>query len=211
MYTTMKQMTYLHRTFLLVAMMGWAMTSYAQRYEMDHGRVYFNNELMMHVDVRSFVDLGFGYAKDVHNVYMNGRVLENVDPSTFRLKISNTWRHHGKNEKNQEMPAARRGYYKTNMNVYYADHKLDAMASTFVELKDGYAKDVFNVYYYGEKVKGAMASNFQYLGGGYAKDSFNVYYCGEVVKGAMAPSFKYTGDGYGEDTFDVYFRGRKIQ
>lgn len=176
----MKQMSFLHKSILLVAMMGWTLTSYAQRYEKDHGRIYFNNELMMHADARSFVDLGYGYAKDRFNVYMNGQVLENVDPSTFRLKERSSWRHHGKNT--EEEPVVRRGYFKTKMNVYYGDKKLDAMASTF--------KD---------------------LGGGYAKDSFRVFYCGEEVKGAMASSFKYTGDGYAEDTFDAYFRGKKIE
>jgi len=179
MCTTMKQMSFLHKSLLLVAMMGWTMTSTAQRYETDHGRVYFDNEIVMHADARSFVDLGFGYAKDRNNVYMNGYVLENVDPASFRLKKSGSWRNRG--TKNEE-PAPRRGYFKTNMNVYYGDKKLDAMAGSFKE-----------------------------LGGGYAKDAINVYYCGEKVKGAMASSFKYTGDGYGQDAFDAYFRGRKIE
>ena len=75
-----------------------------------------------------------------------------------------------------------KGYYKTTFNVYYGDKKLDAMASSFVELGGGYAKDAFNVYYYGEKVKDAWAS-----------------------------SFKYTGNGYAEDTFDAYYRGKKLE
>jgi len=175
----MKQTGFLHRSLLLVAMVGWALTSNAQRYETDHGRVYYGNELLMHADARSFIDLGCGYAKDRHNVYMDGRVLENVDPSTFRLKDRRTWRHH---EQNTEEHQAPRGYFKTNMNVYYGDKKINAVAATFEE-----------------------------LGGGYAKDAFTVYYCGEVVKGAMASSFRYTGNGYGQDTFDAYYRGKKIK
>jgi hypothetical protein len=204
----MRQITFLHKTFLLGAMMVWAATGYAQQYETDRGRVYYNNEIVLHADARSFVDLGCGYAKDFHNVYMNGRVLENVDPSTFRLKNRATWRDHGRRE---EEPVTHRGYFKTNMNVYYGDRKLDAMAHSFVELEGGYAKDAFNVYYCGEKIKGVMASSFNYVGGGYAKDSFNVYYRGEKVKGAMASSFKYTGDGYGQDSFNAYYRGKKIE
>lgn len=176
----MKQSAFLHKSFLLVAMIGWAMMSYAQRYETDRGRVYFGSELMVEADARSFVDLGYGYAKDRYNVYMKGRVLENVDPSSFRLKVRSGRRNHSKEQ--MEEPVARRGYFKTKMNVYYGEKKLDAMASSFKE-----------------------------LGGGYAKDAFNVYYCGEKVEGAMASSFKYTGDGYGEDSFDAYFRGRKLK
>lgn len=175
----MKKTALLHRGIVLIAMIGWAMASFAQRYETDHGRIYFGEELVAGADARSFQDLGFGYAKDAHNVYMNGRVLENVDPSTFRLKPRGNRRHHGQD---REEPEAHRSYYKTKFNVYYGEKKLDAMASSFVE-----------------------------LGGGYAKDSFNVYYCGEKVKGAWASSFKYTGNGYGEDSFNAYYRGRKLE
>ncbi len=167
------------KSLLLAAMIGWAAVSHAQRYEMERGRVYFGNELMMHADARSFVDLGMGYAKDQNNVYVNGRVLENVDPSGFRLKVRSGRRGHGRSE---EEPVAMRGYFKTNMNVYYGNRKL-----------------------------GAMASSFEELGGGYARDAFDVYYCGEKVKGAMASSFKYMGGGYGQDAFDAYYRGKKIE
>ena len=175
----MKRIDIFQKAFMLMAMMGWAMMANAQRYEMDRGRIYFGEELVIHADMQSFKDLGFGYAKDRYNVYMNGRVLENVDPSTFRLKEQSGRRQHGKDREELEM---HRGYYKTKWNVYYGDKKLDATASSFVE-----------------------------LGGGYAKDSFNVYYCGEKVKGAWASSFKYTGNGYGEDSFDAYYRGRKLE
>lgn len=177
----MKKIAFLHKTILLVAMIGFAMTGYAQQYEVDHGKVYFDNELLMYADARSFKDLGYGYAKDHYNVYLNGQVLENVDPSTFRLKRSGSWRHREDSHVEPIEPPARRGYFKTNFNVYYGDKKIDAVPSTFKE-----------------------------LGGGYAKDSFTVFYCGEKVEGAMASTFKYTGEGYGQDTFDAYFRGKKL-
>lgn len=176
----MKHAAFLHKSFLLVAMIGWAMMSSAQRYEVDRGRIYFGNELLMQADARSFVDLGYGYAKDLYNVYMNGRVLENVDPSTFRLKGYSGRRNH---DQEREEPAAHhRGYYKTKWNVYYGDKKLDATASSFKELGGGYAKDAFNVYYCGEKVEGAWASSFKYTGDGYAEDTFDVYYRGKKLK-----------------------------
>ena len=206
----MKQTAFLFKSLLVVTMMGWTLMSNAQRYEIDHGRVFFGDEVMMQADARSFVDLGSGYAKDQMNVYMYGRVLENVDPSTFRLKERSSWRHHG-HEGMHEPDPAHRGYYKTSFNVYYGDKKIDAMASSFVDLGGGYAKDSFNVYYFGEKLKGCMASNFEILEGGYAKDSFSVYYRGNKVDGAMASSFKYTGNGYGEDHFNAYYKGKKLK
>ena len=160
----MKQSAFLLKSFLVVTMMGWTLMSNAQRYEIEHGRVYFDDEVMMQADARSFVDLGCGYAKDRMNVYMNGHVLENVDPSTFRLKERSTWRH-----RKDESTPENRGYFKTSFNVYFGNKKIDAMASSFVDLGGGYAKDSFNVYYFGEKLKGCMASNFEVLEGGYAK------------------------------------------
>ena len=202
----MKQSAFLLKSFLVVTMMGWTLMSNAQRYEIEHGRVYFGDEVMMEADARSFVDLGCGYAKDRMNVYMNGHVLENVDPSTFRLKERSTWRH-----RKDESTPENRGYFKTSFNVYFGNKKIDAMASSFVDLGGGYAKDSFNVYYFGEKLKGCMASSFEILEGGYAKDSFNVYYRGNKVDGAMASSFKYMGNGYGQDHFNAYYKGKKLE
>ena len=190
--------------------MGWTLMSQAQKYEIDRGRVFFDDEIIMHADARSFVDLGCGYAKDKVNVYLDGRVLENVDPSTFRLKERSTWRHRGHWERNEPAPE-HRGYYKTQFNVYYGDKKIDAMAANFVELGGGYAKDSFNVYYFGEKFKGCMAANFEILEGGYAKDAFSVFYRGNKVEGAMASTFKSTGNGYGEDRFEVFYKGKKLE
>ena len=202
----MKQSAFLLKSFLVVTMMGWTLMSNAQRYEIEHGRVYFDDEVMMQADARSFVDLGCGYAKDRMNVYMNGHVLENVDPSTFRLKERSTWRH-----RKDESTPENRGYFKTSFNVYFGNKKIDAMASSFVDLGGGYAKDSFNVYYFGEKLKGCMASSFEILEGGYAKDSFSVYYRGNKVDGAMASSFKYMGNGYGQDHFNAYYKGKKLE
>ena len=177
----MKQTAFLFRSLLLVTMMGWTLMSQAQRYEIIHGRVVFCDEVMMQVDTQSFVDLGYGYAKDKMNVYLNGRVLENVDPSTFRLK-ERPASHHFRHGEMDEPMSAHKGYFKTNFNVYYGDKKIDAMASSFVDLGGGYAKDSFSVFYRGNKVEGAVASSFKYTGNGYGQDSFNAYYRGKQLK-----------------------------
>lgn len=204
----MKQTTNLLKSFLVAILMVFSLPGNAQRYEVDHGRVFYGEELVRHADVRSFIDLGFGYAKDNHNVYMNGRVLENVDPTTFRLKERPG---HRPQDYEMEDRGPHRGYFKTTFNVYYGNKKIDAMASTFKEIGNGYAKDSFNVFYYGEKIEGATASSFKELGGGYSKDSFNVYYYGQKVEGAMASSFKYIGNGYGQDSFNAFYRGQKLK
>ena len=43
-----------------------------------------------------------------------------------------------------------------------ADKKIDAMASSFKEIGDGYAKDSFSVFYFGKKIEGASASTFKF-------------------------------------------------
>jgi len=205
----MKQVNFLFRLCLVMAMMGWTLTSYAQRYEVDRDRVYFGGEMVIHADTRSFVDLGFGYAKDRHHVYMNGRVLEYVDPSSFRLKESRP--RHGHANTGRDIQEPYKGYHKTSFSVYYGDKKIDAVSSQFVELDYGYAKDSFSVFFLGEKIKGATCSSFEVLGGGYAKDAFSVYYYGEKVEGAFASTFRYTSNGYAEDSLNTYYRGEKLR
>ncbi len=220
----MEKKSIIQKSLLFLLLMGMATMSYAQRYTVNQGRVYFGNEHIRNADPRTFVDLGNGYAKDINNVYKAGRILEYVDPSTFRLKEP----HAGRRQDNYEQgyhpyeggyqpyednwaPGAHRGYFKTTWNVYYGDKKLDAMPSTFQDLGGGYAKDSFNVFYYGEKIKGANGSTFTILGGGYSKDSFNVYYLGDKIQGAYASTFKVLGNGYAEDSFNSYYRGRKLK
>ena len=175
----MKRIAFLFKSFVTMVLLGWTLTSHAQRYEIDRDRVFFGENVVMQADARSFVDLGFGYAKDRWNVYLNGRLLEFVDPSTFRLKRGPALRHHGHEEVDAE---AQRGYYKNQFNVYYGNKKIDAQAATFVELGDGYAKDAFNAYYRGKKVEGAFASTFKSTGNGYAEDTFNAYYKGKKLE-----------------------------
>ena len=118
----MKQVNFLFRLCLVMTMMGWTLTSYAQRYEVDRDRVYFGDEMVMHADTRSFIDLGFGYAKDRYHVYMNGRILEYIDPSSFRLKESRD--HHGHANMDRDIQEPHRGYHKTSFSVYYYGKKL---------------------------------------------------------------------------------------
>ena len=204
----MKKNAFFQKSLMVMGFIGWSMASFAQAYEVDRNRVYFDREPMPFADARSFVDLGYGYAKDRDNVYLDGHVLEFVDPATFRLKEGHDIRHHD-NRGWRDNNRTNRGYHKTKFNVYYGDKKIDAMASSFKDLGGGYAKDAFNVFYYGKKMD-ASAPTFKILEGGYSKDAFNVFYYGRKVEDAHAPSFKYTGDGYAEDTFNAFYRGRKL-
>lgn len=212
----MKKKALLLKSLMVIGFMGWSLSGFSQAYKIDHNRVFFDRDPMPYADARTFIDLGFGYAKDRDNVYLDGHILNFVDPATFSLKgrdNSHSYEH-GDSHKHgnwHEHDRNQRGYYKTKFNVYYGDKKIDAVASSFKEIGGGYAKDAFNVFLYGKKIDGATAATFKVLEGGYAKDAFNVFYYGMKVDGATASSFKYTGDGYAEDAFNAFYRGRKIE
>ena len=55
-------------------------------------------------------------------VYMNGRILEYIDPSSFRLKESRD--HHGHANMDRNIQEPHRGYHKTSFSVYYYGKKL---------------------------------------------------------------------------------------
>ena len=205
----MKQIAFSLKSLMVIGLVGWNMSSFAQSYRIDRGRVYFERESMPYADARTFVDLGCGYAKDCDNVYLDGRVLEYVDPSSFRLKP------HSKSHFRDHYDSYDHGrsyddYYKSDHNVYYGDKKIDASPSSFKEIGEGYAKDAFNVFYHGRKID-ASAGSFKLLEGGYAKDAFDVFYYGKKIEGASAGTFKYTGDGYAKDAFNDYYRGRRLE
>jgi hypothetical protein len=48
-------------------------------------------------------------------------------------------------------------------------------------LRDGYAKDRWNVYFDAKKIEGASPDNFKVLRDGYAKDTWNTYYFGRKI------------------------------
>ncbi len=178
-------------------------------YSIERGMVYFNGQPMPYADVATFQILGYGYAKDRQHVYMDGYILEYVEPLSFRLKDEQHHPYAGYGE--WDRPPHTYGYYKTKFNVFFNGRKIeDASASTFKELDEGYAKDSFNVYYLGKKINDASASTFRILGGGYSKDAFNVYFYGKEIPDASASTFKYDGSGYAHDAFDTYYNGRKI-
>lgn len=190
-----------------------AVKANAQRHPTDYllrdGRVFYEGNVVKHADIASFVELGYGYAKDYYNVYHRGKVLEYVDPRSFRLKQTDT------PDYRDEVPYHYHhdggGYKVTSRMVLFNGKKIsDVSVKTFKVLDGGYAADAFNVYFLGIKVSGASPNTFHYLGDGYAKDAFNVYYQGREVNDAGSQTFKVTGNGYAEDAFSTFYRGRKI-
>ena len=175
---------------------GWRNTGQGRSdYRIDRNHVYYRQQQLPDADARTFVDLGYGYAKDYRNVYVEGRVLPYVDPATFRLKgqdgrydrydshYGGSQNNHNGNRNGRDTDEYLAGRYRvTEHTVFYDNMKTEATPRSFVELGGGYAKDAFDVYYCGMKVRDAFANKFVYLGDGYAQDAFNTYYRGRKVE-----------------------------
>ena len=136
-------------------------------YSLNRNKVYYQRQPIIDADYRSFVDLGFGYAKDRYNVYYLGRILPYVDPMTFSLRVA--------------MPTYY-GYRITSNAVLFRGRKISDSPRSFKDLGWGYGKDNFNVYYMGQKMDDVFSTTFKVLEDGYAEDTFNTYYKGKKVK-----------------------------
>lgn len=195
----------------------------SMRYEVRGNKVYYGRVELRGADSRTFSELGYGYAKDKKNVYMNGNVLQYVDPAYFRLQPQYS------SQSRPDAPVVNVGpapapvgghsnvapemfarYVVKGSTVYYNGVKVQgARASSFKDLGWGYGVDTFDVYYCGKEIN-ASTSSFKVLEDGYAKNAFDVFYYGKEVKGASASSFKVLGNGYAKDSFNTYYKGKKI-
>lgn len=217
------------RMWMVTALLAVTSLANAQKYEnlykVEDGRVLYNGHTLREVHVQTFQNLGYGYAKDRNNVYLDGEVLRYADPYTFRLqgalrgedRTIISGRGHGRRayehayEDGYGNAYDRSVYYVTTFDVYFNGEKMrGASANTFKVLEEGYAKDAFEAYYYGQKIRGANSPTFQVLRGGYAKDAFEVYFEGKKIRGADAHSFRYDGNGYAHDAFRHYYFGERI-
>lgn len=226
------------RKAAMVATMLLSLTTmtHAQRYQSMYAvrgnKAMYDGREMHQADVHTFQILGYGYAKDRYNVYLDGQVLRFVDPQTFRLHGSPSQpgyepngdvqpgRGHdhdvpgrGHGDSYYDPHYAQQPSYMVNRNDVYFDGQLvkGASGSSFKDLGQGYGKDAFRAYYYGERIDEASGSSFKTDGQGYAHDAFRAYYRGALIAGARGGSFKVLTDGYSRDAFDVYYLGQKVQ
>lgn len=197
--------------FSLVMFCGLTTSVKAADYIRQAGAIYYKGVLLPMADERSFVELGFGYAKDWRYVYWEGRVLPYVDPMGFRLlPPGRTGTILPRPDDEPWYPQSIEGYKVINNKVFFNGKQVDATASNFTELGGGYAKDAFSVFFMGRKLTDASPSSFVHVGGGYYKDAWNVFFDGRKVPDVSVSSFKYDGNGYAHDAFQVYHYGRKI-
>lgn len=126
--------------------------------------------------------------------------------------ISAQDRHEGHRDHEAYGHHHRSPYFVSDGKVFFEGRELkDASASNFEILKDGYAKDTWNVYYFGGVINDALSNSFKVLRDGYAKDTWNVYFDGRKIKDASPDSFKVLRDGYAKDTWNTYYYGKAIK
>lgn len=214
-FPMMKKM--LKRVWMGAMFLTLATSMSAQRYQsmyaVKNNKVTYDNKTIREADARSFQVLGYGYAKDRYNVYLDGNVLRFVDPQTFRVQgqpnnmgpvqamPGEPQPGHGHGEgMHPGEPQPGNGYHiGDEFHGQYHPERLDYMITRN------------EVYFAGRRIAGASATTFKDLGEGYGKDAFDVYYYGEKIKGASASSFKVVGEGYSRDNFSAFFRGKEIK
>ena len=109
-------------------------------YQVIENVVLYRGTPLLTADPYSFVDLGYGYAKDANHVYYLGEVLKYVDPYSFRLKRMSP--HDGYRPYDSPFYHSR-GYKIMSNVVLFNGHKVyDASVNSFRDLGGGYAKAV---------------------------------------------------------------------
>ena len=206
-------------TVLMMAGVWSAAAQGRDAYAVRYGRVYFENNEIRGADARSFRDLGYGYGKDRYHVYMYGRVLPYVDPSSFRVSRRyepdyvpgnphtgpGNGNHPGPGNGNHPNTGPGNGDRPGNAGPGYGSPGGGRPDES------GYRVTTHEVFYNGRKISGASANSFRDLGYGYGKDSFSVFYCGKELRDAMASTFKVLGWGYAKDSFNVYYGGKVLK
>ena len=217
------------RWMAVAVLMMSAVAAFAQNtggYRIMNGKVYYNNVILHDADPHTLQDLGYGYAKDNENVWLEGRLLPLVDARSFRLKNSAPpvppsggdfdlgdilagifgpgagqnpgSGHHGQpGQPGYGQGHGQQGHGHPGHNPVPPHER-------------GYEVIGTKVYFNGVIVSNASVHSFKDLGWGYAKDSNRVYYNGKKL--TNNPSrFKVLADGYAMDSFDVYYFGKEIE
>ncbi|MBJ7554738.1 DKNYY domain-containing protein [Marinomonas spartinae] len=153
-------------------------------------------------DSDTFEVIDQSYAKDINNVYFNGKSVVGASPSSVKFV---------KSELNAN--SANSGYLISNDKVFcYGDVIEGAEPTTFVYLHGLYSMDKDYLYYYIDikiplKLTPAAISNANEH---YIRHKEQVIYQGQVISNE-ANSFKIISDEYSTDTFHIYSYGEIVE
>ena len=116
-----------------------------------------------------------GYAKDIKRVYFRTKIVEKVDPSSFKTLNEN------------ENSMGETVYAKDKNGIYVNDkHLAEAEVATFKVLNEKYSMDKNGVYFRMKKVKNADPLSFKvfphFMGDADAEDKNHRYGEGKVLE-----------------------------
>jgi len=166
------------------------------------GRMYYGPNknvkesiLMWEADLRTFEDMGYGYAKDFKRVYYQGKQMYDVSPENIK---ASQW------------------YLITRNSVYCEGKRMKGTDPDSFEIIDNiydwrYAKDKKYVYKYTERTPYDV-STFRILDNQYFSDTNNIYYGrnGTKVEGASMQDMSFN-DEFLISNGAVYLYGYKTK
>lgn len=153
-------------------------------------------------DPDTFDVIDQSYAKDINNIYYNGKPVAGADPGSVTLAASEL------NEK-----SANSGYIISNGKVFcYGEVIEGADPTSFSYLLGSYAMDKDYLYYYTDiKIpRKATPTAMSNANERYIRHGEQVLYQGEVISND-ANSFKIISDEYAKDAFHVYSHGKIVE
>ena len=208
----------------------------ATRYVKDKNGVYIeidqilpNPYRILEADLETFRIINEVYAVDKNHVYSGENILNDVDPHTFELILSEP-----SALPMRTIPAYPLGsepdrwatpYTRDKNRVYYRNNVVDsANAGNFKALNYNFGTDGVNIFFEDTVVSNADPATFKILNWqypAYAKDAQRVYHGyesngkGQIIEGADPDTFTLIYDTYGiafysKDKMHVFWKSRII-
>ena len=187
-------------------------------YSIYKGNVYYGNEILEGVNLKTAELIGFSLLKDDKNVYYMGEKIKDVKIKNFEKLGQNYW--------------------KNDNKIYYRDKKIEnADIMSFKVLNEYFAKDKNNVYIGNSSIglwkldKIENPETFEFLSDTintdsfYGKDKYNVYYVNRIflscfetytwigfkVEGINKDKVEVLNDWFIKDNKNIYFEGKILE
>lgn len=180
--------------------------SLGEGYAKDKSTAWYLNKDFNVNDLESLTVLNHHFIKDIKTAYLDRKPVEGSDGKTFEL-ISD---HHAKD--------AFRYYYCTPNPGSYEINPIKCEYASFEIIDHQFAKDSNHVFYLGNQINKAHSPTFELISFGYSKDMNNVFYQDAVISGADPATFSTFTENqnslgetmYAKDKNSIYINGSKF-
>ncbi|MFT5265219.1 MAG: hypothetical protein ACI8YQ_003970 [Polaribacter sp.] len=171
-------------------------------------------------DKKSFQHLKHRYSKDDFQIYFDGEVVVGADSRTFEVidygkgKDSN-FHYYGKSIINspQTFKELSKGYSIDSLSVYYKWSLIkDAKPEGFVILNQFWSKDNSYIYLEGEKTELIEFNTFSLIKGKYVKDKNSVFYLSSIINEVDSKTTESVDSwNWIRDKNSYFFKGEKVK